>query len=252
MLLEKIVHYLYEYFDIKNFIVNDPAVNELQVEASEEIHSIASAVDAGMETFEEAAKLGVQMLFVHHGLFWGKCLPITGIHAQRIAFLIKKGISLYAMHLPLDAHKEIGNNVLLAGLLDLEVIRSFGSYHQVALGVEAKTKKPVSLEKIFQQIEKNLNPKAILLPFGNPKIQSIGIVSGGGASNIIEADRKNIDLLITGEVNYSYYQDAKDRKRNVIFAGHYATETLGIKALGEHLAKKFNLSHTFIDLPVAF
>ncbi len=252
MKLKKVVQYLHEYFDLKNFAGIDPAMNELQVESCEDVYSIASAVDACMETFEEAAKLGIQMLLVHHGLFWSKNLPITGIHGKRIAFLIQNGISLYAMHLPLDAHKEIGNNVLLAKLLNLQVLKAFGHFHQIALGIEAKASKPVSLEQIFKKVEEKINPKAILLPFGKHRVQKIGIVSGGGASSLIEADNKNLDLLITGEGSYSYYHEAKDRKINIIYAGHHATETLGIKALGEHLEKELGLKHTFIDKPVSF
>ncbi len=253
MKLHAILEYLYGYFDLQNFQSSaDNSQNGLQVEASEEITTIATAVDACLETFKAAAEANAQLLLVHHGLFWGKSILLTGVHGERVRYLIQKNLSLYAMHIPLDNHLEIGNNVQLAQLLELEVIRWFGNYNGAPIGVETKPSQPLELYKIVQEIKKKLNVTPKVLDFGPKKIETIAIVTGSGASEITTLANKKLDLLITGEGGHSSFHQALDFHVNVIYAGHYATETLGIRALGNHLQQEFGLQHVFIDKPTGF
>ena len=251
MQLNKLEKYLDEYFAVYEFQA-DPSQNGLQVEANSKVTKIATAVDACMDTFKKAKKYGADLLLVHHGIFWNRSLKVKGVHGRRISFLIKNNISLYGMHLPLDVHKKTGNNAQLAKLLDLKVVSSFGNYKGFEIGLEVKTSKPVNLETMTKKITKLLGYKPTVLNFGNKKIHKIAIVTGGGSSEISEVARKNIDLFITGEGGHSAYNQIKDYGLNVIYAGHYATETVGIKALGEHLEQKFGLEHIFIDNPTGF
>ncbi len=247
----ELVEYLDKFFAINTFS-GDPAQNGLQVEGGDEVSHIASAVDACRDSFAAAAKLPAQLLLVHHGLFWQHNLLITGVHKQRIAALLRHDISLYALHLPLDAHAELGNNSQLAKLLQLDIVQPFGNYHNYEIGIEATAPRPIVRETFMRRVGAALHTSAHLLPFGPAKVQRIAIVSGGGGFEIARAARQGFDLLLTGEVEHSHFYGAQEHKINVIYAGHYATETVGVKALGEHLHQMFGLPHTFLDLPTGF
>ncbi|HPY75383.1 MAG: Nif3-like dinuclear metal center hexameric protein [Planctomycetes bacterium] len=232
------------YFPSKDF-----SQNGLQVDAGEKVTKIATAVDACMETFKKAAELKAQLLLVHHGLFWGKSLLIQGDHGKRIRFLIQKGISLYGMHLPLDMHEEIGNNAIIAKKMGLNIVKPFGNYNDMAIGVEAHYPEPLPLEKVIERLENLTGTNCHTLAFGKNMIQKIGIVSGGGSSEIGLAASSQLDLFITGEGKHTTYHQALESNLNVVYAGHYATETFGIRALGERLAEELKLQHEFIDVP---
>ena len=247
-----LVAYLDRYFDIAHFLAADNSQNGLQVEGNSHITKIATAVDSCLEVFQDAAAQGVQILLVHHGLFWKKSLVLTGSHGNRVATLIKNDISLYAMHLPLDMHQQIGNNVLLAKMLQLQIVQPFGDYHGLSIGVEAQTPRPISRKSLVTRIEKALQTSVQILGFGPDKIKNVAIVSGGGASEISAAAERKVDLLLTGEGGHISYHQCKEAGINVAYAGHYATETVGIRALGEHLADKFALEHVFLDHPTGF
>lgn len=253
MKLSNLLKYLSEFLNLRDFpSANDVSQNGLQVESNIEVNRIATAVDACMASFEKAVELKSDLLLVHHGLFWGKSLTVTGMHGQRIVYLIQNKLSLYAMHLPLDIHSEIGNNVLLAKQLNLEIIRPFGNYNGVAVGLEAKPNEPIQLNDLAERVARCLSCTPQVLNFGDTKIQKIAIVTGSGASEITAAATKHMDVYITGEGGHSSYHQARDFGLNVIYAGHYKTETLGIRALGEHIQSKFNLPHNFIDVPTGF
>lgn len=246
MELQEIVQYLNEYF-APYFPQKDVSQNGLQVDANVPVTKIATAVDACMSTFEKVQKENAQLLLVHHGLFWGKSLLINGIHGNRIRFLMQHGISLYGMHLPLDMHAEIGNNVMIAKKLGWEIVKPFGCYHDMSIGVEAHLAEQKPLQEVVQQVEKLTGSSCRVLDFGKQSVQKIGIVSGGGASELDLAASSKLDVLLTGEGGHVNYHQALEQNMNVIYAGHYATETFGIYALGEHLHEKFGLPHIFID-----
>lgn len=251
MQLHRLVKYMSDYFSLSSFPDVDSSQNGLQVDAGAGVTKITTAVDACMDTFKAAAGAGSELLIVHHGLFWGKSLTVTGVHGKRIAYLIKNGISLYAMHLPLDMHPELGNNVRLARVLGLEILGGFGKYRGQEIGIEAKVR-AMSREAFAEKVESALKAGARLLPFGPEKVKRVAIVSGSGTSEIQQAAFQEFDLILTGEGGHSVFHLAKEHAINVLYAGHYATETLGVKALGEHLAEKFGLTHAFLDMPTGF
>jgi dinuclear metal center YbgI/SA1388 family protein len=247
MKLDELTRYLDEYLSLKDIKDYPNAANGLQVEGGNDVKRIVTAVDGSIAAMKAAVERKADMLIVHHGILWNGLKPIVGPLRARIATLIKNDVSLYSAHLPLDAHPEIGNNVMLAKLLGLEVDGRFGDYHGTRIGVSARCE--VSLEDLVARMEKGLNVAVKIVPSGGKSVRRVGIVSGGGADSIAEAFDEKIDTLITGECSHQEYIEAEELGVNVIYAGHYATETLGVAALGEHLARKFGLEHSFFDYP---
>lgn len=223
----------------------DSSCNGLQIENSGEIKQIAFAVDACLETFKKAVENNCQMLIVHHGLIWYGLKNLTGINYEKTKYLIKNNLALYAAHLPLDAHSKYGNNVQLARLLGLQNLWPFGAPKK-EIGVIGKNE--TTLTKVKEILKKN-KIKTQSLDFGNQKIRSIAICSGGAASDLLYALKKGADLFITGEPLHYVYHQAKEAKINVIFGGHYETELWGLKALMPLLRKNFSVKTEFIDLP---
>ncbi len=230
--------------------VEDSSNNGIQVEGKQQIHKIAFAVDACLEVFEKAIEQGANMIIVHHGISWGDSLKfITDLNYNRIKPLIKNDVSLYACHLPLDKHDKYGNNIQLAKMLDLEEIEDFAEYHEVTIGKMGKFKQEIEIEELKKIVEEKLNTKCTVLKFGKDKIKTIGIVSGGGSDALSEAMQKRIDCLLVGEAPHSKYHETKEGNINLILAGHYETETVGVKALMPVLEKKFGVKTVFIDAP---
>lgn len=229
--------------------IEDTAINGLQVEGKEDIKKVICAVDASLETFCEAKKQNADMVIVHHGLFWDKPQALRGVISKRLEILFKNDISLYAVHLPLDLHPDFGNNAQLMNLFAAKSREPFGEYHGVSIGYLGKLHKEVDLVSVKQKLEKCLNTTCRVLDFGKQKIKTIAIISGGGSDIIKEAIEKEVDLFITGEAKFFTYHLAKESKINIIFAGHYATETLGVRALSEVLSQKFQIECNFIDIP---
>lgn len=245
--LAEITHYLDTYLAI--YDVADACWNGLQVEGSLEVTTIALSVDAGQEIFRQAHSLGAQLLVTHHGHFWTTNNPsLIGWQRQRLAPLLDNHISLYTAHLPLDRHREVGNNVQLLQLLGAQPKEAFGEHDGVSISWVGEGS-PTSLEDIQTTLEDGLGATLIVLPFGPKKIKRIAVMSGGGSyADVTEAIAKNVDLYVTGDTSEAYHL-AKDAGLNVIFAGHYATEILGIKALGAKIKEKFGVKAAFIDLP---
>lgn len=247
MTLIEICRFLNEELKIEQ--IHDEAMNGLQVEGRLEVNNILLAVDGACEVFTAAAEARADMVIVHHGLFWGKPAALTGPLYQRVKILIENGISLYAAHLPLDIHPELGNNARLMNLFKTTEIRSFGKYGGVEIGLIGNLKQVRQLEDIKENLEASLKTKCHLLAFGSSEIKTIGIISGGGAGLTVEAIREGVDLFITGEPKLPAYHLAKEGKMNLIFAGHYATETRGLKAVARLLEDRFSVSCNFFDLP---
>ncbi|AEA46879.1 Nif3-like dinuclear metal center hexameric protein [Archaeoglobus veneficus] len=246
MRLRELTFFLDEF--LKTGEWSETSKNGLQVEGKEEVEKVAFAVDACMETFEKARDTNADMLVVHHGLVWGGIEYVTGIVAKRLRFLLENGISLYAAHLPLDAHPEIGNNVKLLEIVGAEVEEPFGFYHGKAIGFAGRLSNGVELEELAAILEEKLQTEVRVLNFGCNRVKRIGAVSGRGGFAVAEAAEKGLDVLITGEAEHSAYHTAKELGVNVIFAGHYATETLGIKALMD-VVDGLGLKTEFIDAP---
>ena len=252
--LRDVSDYLDGYLRIGEIPDAPNAVNGLQVENGGTVNRIVAAVDASLATIEPAVtgERGA-LLLVHHGLFWDGNVPATGRRYRRLRALIAADAALYSAHIPLDVHPEVGNNVVLAERLGLVVDGWFGDYRGVALGVRghapaALAHRPLLVREI--ELALGVDSGAIhVVPGGPDRLGRIGIVTGAGGSMIAAARDAGLDTLITGEGPHHTYFDAMEWGVNVIYAGHYATETLGVQALASHLADRFELPWDFHDHP---
>lgn len=244
---DELVHWLNDYLKIADF--DDRSLNGLQVEGRSEVTKVAVAVDATLATFEQAAEMGADMLVTHHGLFWGSPLAITGAHRKRVAFLLRKEMSLYTAHIPLDAHREVGNNWGLARILGLDELEDFVHYRGRPIGVKGRFPNPISLRDLADTLERELG-EAVLVHAGGPmEVRSVGICSGGAASDVITAAEAGLDAFITGEPSHAMFPEAFERGINAMFAGHYMTETVGVNLLATELRERFDLATEFVLLP---
>ncbi|MEI6509411.1 MAG: Nif3-like dinuclear metal center hexameric protein [bacterium] len=242
----ELIAFLNDYLKVKE--ISDDSLNGLQVEGPEEIEKIATAVDAGLSSFQAAVEGEAQLLLVHHGLFWGSSFALTGVYYQRIRLLVENRLGLYACHLPLDMHPEVGNNALLARLLKLEDLVPFGEYHGKTIGFAGRLPVARPLPELATELADQLQAEVQTLDFGAQEIRTIALVSGAGG-HVMDQGLERYDLLLTGETSHATYRLAEDARQSVLFASHYATETLGIRALGDMLAERFSLRHAFLDLP---
>ena len=229
--------------------IKDSSCNGLQVDNEKEVNKIGFAVDACLDSFKKASEAGCQMLITHHGIIWDGIKAIRGNTYEQIKFLIENNIALYTAHLPLDKHEKYGNNIQIANLLKLTNIKEFGYHNNSPIGFMGEFEEEISLKEIKEVLTKN-GMKNIALEFGKEKVKSIAIVSGGGSAELFQAINVNVDLYFTGEPLHYTYHLAKENNINVIFGGHYQTETLGVKALMPLLKEKFNIEVEFIDVPV--
>lgn len=252
MELKKVTEYLDSYLQIQEF--HDDSANGLQVENSENVEKIGLAVDACHEAILKAVEAQCNLLIVHHGLFWGRQQIIIDNHFQRIRSLIIADMALYAAHLPLDAHPEIGHNVQIAAKIDLIDIEPFASYHGKPIGMKGRLKKPRLCVEIAVDIEKAIGSCRALLEFGPEKVHTVGIVAGSATDPVLfkELKTQGIDLFITGEPKHGAYHLAQEFGLNIFYGSHYLTETFGMKALGEHVQKKLHIPTAFIDAPSIF
>ncbi len=230
--------------------VQDISNNGLQVEnGGREVKKVGMAVDASLKSFQEAASRGIDFLIVHHGLFWGKPELIRGAMYRRVKALLDNGIALYAAHLPLDIHPEYGNNAVGLKLLGVEKGEPMGDYHGVLLSWEFELDDPMHRDDFQRLVDEKFSTKSLIWPFGPAEIRRGAFVSGGAISLLPEAIRRGLDVFITGEPSHAHYWTAVEGGINVILAGHYATERLGVMALGEHVNEKFGIPIEFIELP---
>jgi dinuclear metal center YbgI/SA1388 family protein len=245
--LKKLVSFLDQELSLAEF-PKDESINGLQVEGKATVEKIGVAVDACEYVFEKAAQKGVDFLFVHHGLIWGGIRTIRGVLMKRMKSLLDSGISLYACHLPLDWHPEYGNNARILKLLSVRRMGEFGEYHGKRIGYWGRTAKPLPVDEFSARVDAAFNTKSSSIDFGR-RVRNVGVVSGGGWSAIHDAEKCGIDTFLTGEPSHSAYTLAEEMKMNLIFAGHYATETLGVTSVGDMLQKRMGLKVEFIDHP---
>lgn len=250
--LKDVVKFLDSYLKIKS--IKDASRNGLQVKGSPEITKIAFTENASLDTFQKALKEKANLIIVHHGILWKK-LPLSKdkslreLVAKRIKFLKENNLSLYVAHLPLDRHKIAGNNAQLIKLLGAKVKKGLAYEGGKNIGWVGEFRRPVSAKEIKRKINLKLNTKSKSLLFGKKRIKTIAVCSGSASSKILyEALNKKVDLYLTGEQK-DFYTAVKDLKFNVIFAGHYATETLGVRALMPILKNRFKVKTIFIDDP---
>jgi dinuclear metal center YbgI/SA1388 family protein len=259
--LADVAAYLDEYLRVREVPDERNAVNGLQVENSGAVGSIIAAVDASHATIAGAAAAAASraegraapLLLVHHGLFWDGNVPVTGRRYRRMAALIESDLALYSAHIPLDLHPEVGNNVVLAERLGMQVEGWFGDYKGSALGAWGfAPQRWGTREALVAEVDRALGtfaPGARLIGGGPERVSRVGIITGGAGGMIGAAREAGLDTYITGEGAHHTYFDAMEWGLNVIYAGHYATETLGVQALASHLADRFDLDWEFHDHP---
>lgn len=245
---KEVVSYLDSYLRIAE--IADYGPQGLQVETeNKQVHKIALAVDVSPAIIETAVTWGADMLLVHHGILWRDVTGIAGPLGERVRLLMKHGLNLYAAHLPLDAHPEVGNNAVLARMMGIEVAEWWCAPTGTPIGVLGDMAAAASIAAFTTQLEALLATKVRCLAYGPPLVQKVAIVSGFGADRIAEAKSLGADTFLTGETSHQNYWLAADYRLNVIYAGHYATETVGVQALGANLAERFDLEIKFFDFP---
>ncbi len=245
--LTEIVSHADAYLRIAEIGDWDNALNGLQIENSGRVTKIGAAVDVSTRVLSAAAKKDVDLLIVHHGLFWPGLQSITGaLHRQlRIAF--ENDIALYSAHLPLDVHPKVGNNAQLATALGLKSIEPFFEEKGTLIGLKARSSQP--REVLMRKVRKVLGGPVKTFNFGPKKTQSIGVITGGAGSEIYRVAQEKVDTFITGEAPHWAAIAAEELGINLLLGGHYATETFGVKALAAHLSKRFKLPWEFLDFP---
>jgi dinuclear metal center YbgI/SA1388 family protein len=228
----------------------DDSLNGVQVSRSGgPIEIAAFAVDACAESIRRAAAAGAQLLFVHHGLFWGRGARVEGPLLERMRLLLGADLALYACHLPLDKHPEVGNNAVLARLIGLEGTRPFGEYHGVEIGLRGVLDPRLGLDEIAHRVLPDGSRPRTLIPGASPDVGSVAVVSGGAAMEALQALGSGIDLYVTGEPSHSVYHAVIEGGMAFLAAGHYATEVWGVRAVAERLSRETGIKTVFIDLP---
>lgn len=229
------------------------ALNGLQVANRGRVTKVAAAVDASLASIEAAASVGANLLVVHHGLFWGGLQPVVGKTYERMRVLLENDISLYSTHIPLDLHASLGNNVLLAQALNLVPDAPFGRHKGVDIGVAGASGEATSeiVKRVADYAAGYGGTVRTSLPLENRITRRWAICTGMGAGpdSLLEARNAGIDTLITGEGTHHTAVDSAEHDVCVVYAGHYATETLGVQAVGQWLEKRFGIPWTFLMLP---
>ena len=229
----------------------DYCVNGLQVPGGAQVQTIATGVSAHAELFELAAGEGAQLLLVHHGLFWGSGVrAIDATLKRRLQLLFDAGIALAAYHLPLDAHPQLGNNALLAAALGAGELVPFALHRGEPIGFIASFPGDgVPAAELFARVREATDREPLVFDAGPARVRRLAIVSGAGSDYTAEAAAAGADALLTGEPAERSMAQAREARVHVIAAGHHATETFGVRRLGEHLAERFELRHVFLDVP---
>lgn len=222
------------------------AMNGLQLENDGEVNRIVSAVDASLAVIEEAAKVG-GLLLVHHGMFWQGAQPVTGPLFRKFKAAIEGNLAIFSTHLPLDVHPSIGNNVLLAEAIGLKSVRPILEKNGFPMGVAGDWNG--ERDDFGKAVERAVGRKVTVCPGGTKEIGQVAVITGGAGSEVAAISELRISAFVTGEGPHWSYVEAEERGMNVFYAGHYATETFGIKALGHLVGEKFGLESLFCSRP---
>ena len=256
--LSDIVSYTDRFLHIRDVGDWDNALNGLQIENSGRVTRLAAAVDVSTRVLTEAAKKKVDLLIVHHGLFWAGLQPVRSALRRQLQLAFENDISLYSAHLPLDIHPKVGNNAQLAAALGLKSAQrncrasvpdaeAFLEEKGQPIGLKARVSMPRS--ELVRKLRRALNGPIKLFDFGPKQTRTIGIVTGGAGSEIYRVAQENIDTFITGEAPHWAAVAAEELGMNLLLGGHYATEVFGVKALAAHLSRRFKIPNEFIDCP---
>jgi dinuclear metal center YbgI/SA1388 family protein len=245
---DEIVEFLDDFLSAPQW--DDYGPNGLQVPGAKEVGLVVTGVSAHRELFERAAEAGAQLAVCHHGLLWdrGPRVITPGLRG-RLETLFAANLSLAAYHLPLDAHPEVGNNALLCEALGLERGEPFGDHRGRPIGFVGRSEGGLAIAELIERCRTALGREPLVFDGGPELVRSVGIVSGGGAASLSEAIERRLDAFLTGEPAEFAMAEAREAGIHFLAAGHYATETLGVRRLGVLLEDRFGVSHRFIDVP---
>ena len=229
----------------------DYCPNGLQVAGARDVAVVATGVSAHLELFERAVDADADLVLVHHGIFWeGDSRIVDARLRRRLKLLFDNDIALAAYHLPLDAHPQLGNNALLAAALGAGELAPFADHRGRSIGVCARFPEGgIAAPELVERVARVTRREPLAFTAGPAAVGSIGIVSGAGAGYLGEAIDAGLDAFLTGEPAERVMAQAIEAGVHFIGAGHYATETLGVRRLGELLEQRFGVSHVFIDVP---
>jgi len=251
--LNELASFLDSTLDIEGVPDYTNAVNGVQVANFGAINGVATAVDFSTDSVNGAINSGARLLLVHHGMFWGGVQPLTGHRHSRLWALLTHDVAVYSAHLPLDVHREFGNNTLLAKRLGLEASGGFARYKTIEVGLCGTSNIPTRLiAERAGALAEEFGGRLVATPFAPDRMtRKWGVCTGAGADSdtLREASERGLDTLIVGEGPHHTAVEARELGITVLYAGHYATETLGVRALGEVLAQRFKISSTFVDIP---
>lgn len=223
------------------------AANGLQVENTGTVTRIAAAVDASLATVKLAVEQHADLLVVHHGLFWGATHPWTRRRYELLRLLLDHNLAVYSSHLPLDLHRRLGNNALLCARLRLRNLRPFFFSHGQFIGFRAAAN--IHRDELSALLRQATGQQPLLIPGGPAKCRKIGVVTGGAGSDLAKAAEEGVDTFVTGEGPHWTFALAEELGVNVLYGGHYATETFGVQALSADLSRRFKLPWAFVDHP---
>ena len=243
MRLDELVTYLDGLLKVAEVKDYPNALNGLQVENSGEVTKIAVAVDACEAVLRRAVELRADLLIVHHGLFWSGLGPVSGASYRKLRLALEGNLAVYSAHLPLDAHPVCGNNALLCDALGL------GEWRMPFLEIGWRVEQEMAREELADRLGKAVGGRVHLAAGGPVVARKIGVVTGGAGGEIFSAAKEGVDTFITGEGPHWSFTAAEELGVNLFYAGHYATETFGVKAVGKHMQEKFGLPWEFLDHP---
>lgn len=245
---DELITFLDELLDSRSY--EDYSPNGLQVPGSEEVELVVTGVSAHRELFEQAAAAGAQMVLCHHGIFWGPGFgPVNAQMKARLKLLLDADMSLAAYHLPLDAHPEVGNNALICEGLGLKRAEPFGESKGKPVGWVGEARASLSISELVRRCAAFMGSEPLVFDAGPTEIRRVGIVSGGAGSMVHDAIGAGLDAFITGEPSEPVMADAREGGIHFIAAGHYATETFGVRRLGELLSERFGVEERFLEVP---
>jgi len=245
---DELIAWLDELLEVDAF--EDYGPNGLQVPGSAEVDVVATGVSAHRQLFELAAAAGAQLVLCHHGILWGSApAPITPAQRRRLETLFAADMSLAAYHLPLDAHAEVGNNALICRELGFEPAERFAPVKGRPIGFVGRSPAGLSRDELLERCTAVFEREPFAWLSGPDRIHSIGVLSGGGASAFAEAIELGLDAFLTGEPSEPAMADAREAGVHFLAAGHYASETFGVRRLGELLGAEFGVEHHFVSVP---
>ncbi|MBB22825.1 MAG: Nif3-like dinuclear metal center hexameric protein [Roseibacillus sp.] len=246
-MLDDIVSFLDSELRIKEVPDYPGAMNGLQMEGRQKVEQVAVAVDASLPVVRKAVDSGANLLIVHHGMFWNGSRRVTGATYEKFKLAVDAGLAVYSAHIPLDIHPVIGNNACLASALELEEPKPFFEWKGILLGIRGRFEG--SFNQLISRVSDVLGEEPHVCSAGSEDAGIVGIITGGAGSEVVAVRESGIDSFLTGEGPHWSYTEAEELGMNMIYGGHYLTETGGVKAVADLLSERFRLETEFIDHP---